>query len=181
MATDKTIGAMLDRISSNYSKFPNWAEENRQTWAAGLKQYPDRVVVQAVKRWINEQGKSPNVANIRGVIKGMPHTGDPKKPPGCRRCDYSGRVEVAHHRSSRNGGPAVCDTYLAACDCPAGSRLAMGAYASWGPFVERLRADSWTLAVYHSEPEQPILADFQRLSAQALERQTARQRDNVKG
>ena len=181
MATEQTIAKMLDRIASNYSKFPTWADENRQTWLAGLKQYPDQVIVQAVKRWINEQPRSPNVANIRGTIKGMPHRGEPEKPRGCRRCDYTGRVEVAHHRSSKSGGPARCDRYVAACNCPAGDRLSSGAYAQWEPFVANLRADPWTLAVYHSEPDQPILADAQRMSAEAIERQDARRRDNVEG
>jgi len=181
MATEQTIAQMLDRIASNYSKFPTWAEENRQTWAAGLKNYPDRIVVTAVKRWINEQNRAPNVANIRGLIKGMPHQGEPEQPKGCRRCSYTGRVEVAHHRSSRKGGPAVCDTYVAACNCPAGQRLSAGAYAMFEAFVDRLRSDPWTLAVYHSEPDQPFLTDAQRLSAEALERRERLKRDNVKG
>ena len=179
MATKTTIRQMLERLSANYSKHPKWAEDNEQTWASALETFPDRLVVIACKRWISENSRSPNVANIRGTIQGMPSRGEPEKPEGCRRCDYTGQVEIAHHMSDRNGGDAYCVTYAAACNCPAGARLAEGPFQPWDLIVEQMRADPWTLQVYHSTPEQPHLTDYQRFSPAILDRRNGRDRDSV--
>lgn len=179
MANKRTIRQMLDKIAANYSKPPEWAADNEQTWLAALDKFSDQLVVVAVKRWISENSRTPNVANIRGTIEGMPTRGEPDKPEGCRRCAYGGQVEIAHHVSDKNGGPARCILYAAACNCPAGQRLAVGPFMPWDLVVDQMRADPFTLAVYHSTPEQPHLTEYQRNSAEDLERREQMARDMV--
>ena len=179
MATQSTVQRMLERIASNYSKHPKWAEDNAATWSHGLQKYPDQIVVAAVKRWIGEHTRAPNVANLRGIIQSFPTQGEPDKPPGCKRCDYTGRVEVAHHYSDKHGGSAKCVAYSAACSCPAGARLAMGPYKPFDLFVDFLRSNPYTLAVYHSTHDRPFLTEIERNTPQAITDREERQRANM--
>ena len=179
MATNDTVIRMLERFQSNYSKHPKWAEDNAATWTHGLSRYPDKIVVIAAKRWISEHTRPPNVANICGIIKGMPSQGQSEAAPACKHCGFTGHIEVAHHLSDQDGGDAYCRNWLAACDCPAGSRLAQGAFLPWRVFVDACRANPWTLAVYHSDADAPFLPEAQRLSAAALEARETRTRANL--
>lgn len=179
MATNDTVQRMLERFQSNYSKHPKWAADNVATWTHGLKRYPDKVVVMAAKRWISEHTRAPNVANIAGIIQGFPTNGEAETAPACKHCGFTGKIEIAHHLSDPDGGNAYCRTYLAACDCPAGSRLAQGGYQPWRVFVDACRANPWTLFVYHSDSDAPFLPEAHRLSAIELSEREARTRANL--
>ena len=179
MATNETIQRMLERIASNYSKHEKWTEDNYPTWVNSLKNYPDKLVIMACKKWIAEHTRAPNVANLRGIIAGFPSRAETPKPQGCKRCAGSGQVEVAHHRSDKNGRSQHCNTYAAACSCPAGVRLSNGAYQPWQPFVDALREDPYTIAVYHSTVEKPFLTEHERYTPQQLEERNTRQRANL--
>ena len=179
MATNETIQRMLERIASNYSKHDKWAKDNAPTWTHSLKNYPDRLVIMACKKWIAEHTRAPNIANIRGIIAGFPSKIETPKPKGCRRCDGSGRVEVAPHKSDRKGNAPTVTVYSAACMCPAGERLSAGAYQPWERFVDALRADPYTLFVYHSTPEKPYLSEQERWTPEQLEQRKNSQRANL--
>ena len=179
MATNETIQRMLERIASNYSKHDKWTEDNYPTWINSLKSYPDKLVIMACKKWIAEHTRAPNVANLRGIIAGFPSKIETPKPQGCKRCAGSGQVEVAHHRSDKNGQKQRCTVFIAACSCPAGVRLSNGAYLPWEPFVDALRADPWTIAVYHSSPDRPFLCERERYTPEQITAREMREPVNL--
>ena len=179
MATNETVRRMLERIASNYSKHDKWLDDNYPTWANSLQKYPDKVVIQACKKWLAEHTRAPNVANIRNTIASFPSKYEAPKLQGCKRCAGSGQVEVAHHRSDKNGQKQHCDTYAAACTCPAGVRLSNGAYQPWEVFVDALRADPWTIAVYHSSPDRPFLSELERYTPEQITAREMREPVNL--
>ena len=95
-------------------------------------------------------------------------TGDHRNPQACRHCIGTGQREVAWHRSGM--GRVLVDVYAAACDCPAGLRLSGRSMASYAEFVERLRADPMTLAVYHTSAQHPHLAREERYTPEVCQR-----------
>ena len=170
MASKQAIAQVLTTISANYGKHPKWRDEVASTWISGLHLYGDRDVLAAVKRWSNAESRTPTIANIRGTIKGM--IGEIETAPrGCRRCSGSGWVEVAHHKGARPGaGKASVITYLAGCDCNAGSLLCQGSAEHWESFVAALRRDPYTIEVYYSTPDAPFLTAAERYSPETLDR-----------
>ena len=179
MATNETIQRMLERIASNYSKHERWVTDNAPTWTHSLKGYPDKLVIMACKKWIAEHTRAPNIANLRGIIAGFPSRTEAPKPKGCLRCDGNGQVEVAHHKSSKSGKASSCTVYAAGCMCAAGAVLCAGAYQPWEVFVDALRADPFTLAVYHSTPENPYLSERERWTPEQLQQRESRERANL--
>ena len=170
MAADQTIQKVLSKLSANYGKRQGWTEEVFSVWRDGLQHMPDRLLFDASKRWLAEQSRAPTVANIRSIAKSLKPEIGTLTPQGCRRCDLTGWVEVAHHLSRPNGGESRVNTYTAACDCAAGYRLGIGSAMPWEAFVGRLKADPYTLQLFHSTPEQPHLTKWQRLTPEQLER-----------
>lgn len=88
-------------------------------------------------------------------------------PQGCKACRWSGQREVAWHRSAGDGRVLV-DVFAAACDCPLGGSLGL-AFARVGEFVERLRSDAKTLAVYHTDVGHPHLDREERFAPDVVE------------
>ena len=195
MATNETVKRMLERIASNYSKHDKWTEDNYPTWVNSLKNYPDKLVITACKKGIAEHTRAPNVANLRGIIAGFPSRAEPEKPQGCKRCGFhqskdkngsvyhtqygSGKVEIAHHRSDKNGQKQRCDVFIAACSCPAGVLLSNGAYQPFEPFVDALRSDPYTIAVYHSLPDRPFLSERERYTPEQITAREIREPVNL--
>jgi hypothetical protein len=170
MAADQTISKVLSLIAANYGKRDSWAGDVFPVWKDGLQHMPDRLLFDAAKRWMAEHQRTPTIANIRNTAKGMKPDVGALKPQGCRRCDQTGWVEVAHHVGSPNGSESRVNTYTAACDCAAGYRLQNGSTMAWEPFCERLKADPYTIQLYHSTPERPHLTKWERMTPAQLER-----------
>jgi hypothetical protein len=76
--------------------------------------------------------------------------------------------EVAWHHGG--DGRIQVDTYAAACDCPAGDRLAQGSMARWVSFADRLAAKANTHAVYHTSSSHPALSNEERFAPDVAER-----------
>jgi|2_EtaG_2_1085320.scaffolds.fasta_scaffold25794_2 hypothetical protein len=169
MASKKAIESILTSISANYGKRQKWITDVNLTWLSGLKGYSDRDVMTATKRWINNEDRPPTVANIRNTIKGL--IGDDNATPaGCSRCDGTGCVEIAHHTAGKKGQPTSVKNLIAGCDCGAGQRLRSGSYAPWDVVVDRLRRDPYTLFVFHSDTDRPVLKTAERFAPETLER-----------
>lgn len=180
MAADQTIQKVLGAISANYGKRESWAAEVFAVWRDGLQHMPDRLLFDAARRWMGDHHRTPTVANIRNTAKSLKPEIGTVKPEGCRRCDGTGWVEIAHHVSSPNGAPARVNSYSAACDCAAGYRLQTGPAVPWSPFVERLKADPLTIQLFHSTPERPHLSKWERMTPESLERLEIRRTEPTK-
>tara|TARA_R100001082_G_C4327460_1_gene144034 strand:+ start:339 stop:917 length:579 start_codon:yes stop_codon:yes gene_type:complete len=165
MASIVCIRTILGLIQRNYNKVPAWAEESRIDWFQALNKYDDSEVEEAVRSIVRTRKKLPNVAAVIEFIQANRKGKEAIALEGCGACRSTGWREVAHWYSSR--GKLQVTTFLAACDCPKGSRFAV---KCWRDVVDKMRADPFTEAVYYGTHEQPNLTQEQRLHPEIMEK-----------
>ena len=65
---------------------------------------------------------------------------------------------------------------IAACDCPKGTRLSMGAFQDWRSVRDAWMNDQYTEQVFYSTAQQPHLTTDQTITPEQLEQRAQRAR-----
>ena len=173
MVTREKIRHLLGIVQRNYGKHPAWADESVGDWFQALIKYSDEEAELAVRHIVRTRDKLPTASVVIEAIRGQRQLepGGVEVVRGCGRCAASGWVEIARWMHSR--GKLEVTTWLAACSCPKGARLAVGAAQPWEVMVAEMRKDPFVEQVYHGEPGRPHLTREQRLHPDIVARMQA--------
>lgn len=156
----------LEVLASNFDKPTRWAEDNLKIWMRNLNDISDADLLRGVEDWCRNENRLPNLARLRTKIEASPTRKAPISPAGCPACLGNGQREIG--RWFEKGGKVRGETRSAACDCPAGQRLSLGAFVPFERALENWDRDPETVKTFHGTARQPWLSTEERLSPDEL-------------
>ena len=187
MASEAVVVRTLQAIANMFNKGSWWVQDSTKMWALQLADVSDEDLIQGTKDCLRKAKKLPTVANLRDVIEARPGStlGQPTEIKACGACGGTGCREMA--RWKRDRSKVVAFFGVAACDCPKGQRLAMGAFQDWRDVRAAWERDPFTAKddqdrpiVFWGTRERPHLGESERLTPDTLaKRQQRRQNANT--
>lgn len=147
MASDDTIGQLLDAIAGNYGRGVEWRSRVEPAWVMAFRTIDDALLVSVCKHIMEQEEHLPPIAVVKSyVAQAMNRTPVSMRSGQCRLCG-SGWRTVAVHRDDHEGRRYV-ETYAAKCDCNAGRALGNPRTLSPGELVKWAHTLPRVVAVY---------------------------------
>ena len=173
MATRLAVRHALEELSNMYGKGKWWVDDSMKTWMSQLQDVSDADLETGIRDCLRKSKTMPTLARLREVMEGSTETqvGVPPTYEECHACANTGMRQLARHHLS-NGKRAVWHG-VAACDCPKGQRLAMGAFPNWRDVVKGWKDDKWTSEIYYATRAAPVIPFRLTVSPEVLERMDA--------
>ncbi len=173
MASTRVVERVLKACAAMYGKHPLWVKDSIKMWELQLEDYTDQQVIIGCKDLLRKSKKLPSVAQLMEVIEAHPTSApEPVAVAGCRACRGTGMREVARWWLDDDQKIRVF-AGVAACDCPKGARLSVGAFPPWRDIVGQWEANPATTKCYWGTAEQPYLTDEQTITADERARRKA--------
>lgn len=156
----------LEVLASNYNKPASWADDNLKLWMRNLRDVSDADLLRGVEDWCRTESRLPNLARLRSKLEADPTRKAPLTPAGCPACVGNGQREIG--RWYERNGKVKGETRSAACDCPAGERLALGAFVDYRDALAHWENDRETVRTFHGTARKPWLSTDERMSPDEL-------------
>ena len=177
MASTQVVERVLKSIAAMFGKHPLWVQDSLKMWDLQLEDIDDRDLIIGCKDLIRKSKSLPTVAQMRDVIIANPTTkaGEPVKIAGCSACGNTGQRQMARWWVNDNAQLKVV-SYNAACDCPKGIKLSLGAFIPWSDVKRMWEANPATTQVYYATHDNPVLSRDQLMTAADKQRLDAMKR-----
>ena len=174
MASIEVTERVLKSVAAMFGKHPLWVEDSIKMWQLQLEDIEDRDLIVGCKDLLRKAKSLPTVAQLREVIEANPTTkaGEPVQRTGCRACGGTGQRQMARWWIDEQGSIRVFNC-VAACDCPKGLHLSMGAFMDFRDVVRQWEENPATTRVYFATSDEPVLTAEQTLTAEQRQRRAA--------
>ena len=183
MASEAVVKRTLQAIANMFNNGSWWVNDSHKMWMMQLQRIEDRDLINGTKTCLRKAKKLPTVANLIEIIEADPRStaGEPVMYDGCPACYGSGCREMARWFTER--GKLRVHFGLAACDCPKGGRLSMGAFQDWRDVCTAWQNDRFTEHVFFGTAQQPHLTTEQTITPDELQARAerAKQADSKRG